>query len=446
MFTDANGLVTGSGSACGTGGADGDGYAEFTQVGDNQQNVSTTPFLFANGLMASSTVLFDSATVTDSLYVGGKLDITDDANFSGDILLLGGTQNYLFTYDTAYSGELILQSQSAGTNMFLNLFTEDGDGTDNMGINLYNVGSITDATDYERLSIGWQSGNSQYVIGSIKAGTGTLRPIVIRSDNATNQLYLDTTGDIGINTTTPESLLTVDGTFAVGTDGTEFIVDANGNATTTGSMDAATFCIGGADCITAWPTGNGAYLLNQWLDTTNTPTFAGLNATTTNTDVLQVYDTGTFNWLSATSSLDYWLNSSTTRPTTDYIWDISDNTNLTVTAPITLTDDDLDCAVANTTTAGCISTESWAWFGGKVDVETDPIWLADPIYTDHRFSVLNATTTVTDNIVGFFGTACGNTNEFATDISDTGTFSCTAVDTTGDWTGTLDSENGADFH
>ncbi len=47
------------------------------------------------------------------------------------------------------------------------------------------------------------------------------------------------TGNVGIGTTTPNSLLTVDGTFAVGTDGTEFTVNAdgqvimNGSATTT---------------------------------------------------------------------------------------------------------------------------------------------------------------------------------------------------------------------
>lgn len=62
-----------------TGGAGGSGYAEFTSVGDNQQNVSTTPFLFANGLMASSSpILFEAATsteltVTNSLFVGGSI-------------------------------------------------------------------------------------------------------------------------------------------------------------------------------------------------------------------------------------------------------------------------------------------------------------------------------------------------------------------------------------
>lgn len=54
----------------------GSGYAEFTQVGDNQQNASTTPFKFTQGTYASSTSLFTeytnygNATVTDHFQIG----------------------------------------------------------------------------------------------------------------------------------------------------------------------------------------------------------------------------------------------------------------------------------------------------------------------------------------------------------------------------------------
>ncbi len=39
------------------------------------------------------------------------------------------------------------------------------------------------------------------------------------------------------------------------------------------------------------------------------------------------------------------------------------------------------------------------------------------------------------NITDYYGAACSNTNENVTDIADDGTFSCTAVDTTGTWSG-----------
>lgn len=82
--TNAEGhLVCGSDETGGAGG----GYAEFTQVGSNQQNVSSTPFLFANGLQASSSanILFDRATITDSVSAD-KYELSGDflTSFSSD--------------------------------------------------------------------------------------------------------------------------------------------------------------------------------------------------------------------------------------------------------------------------------------------------------------------------------------------------------------------------
>jgi len=57
-------------------GSGGNAYAEFIQVGSNQQNVSTTPFLFVNGLLASTTVGFDSAIIYGNLDMEGG-DITN---------------------------------------------------------------------------------------------------------------------------------------------------------------------------------------------------------------------------------------------------------------------------------------------------------------------------------------------------------------------------------
>lgn len=78
----STGIISGTGSACGSGGG---GYAEFTQVGSNQQNVSSTPFLFVNGLQASSTILFDRATITDS-FSATKFALAGDylTSFSSD--------------------------------------------------------------------------------------------------------------------------------------------------------------------------------------------------------------------------------------------------------------------------------------------------------------------------------------------------------------------------
>ena len=60
-----------------------DGYAEFVQNADNQEPVSSTPFLFLNGLYASSTILLANATITDSLYVLGASFFT--GQITGDV-------------------------------------------------------------------------------------------------------------------------------------------------------------------------------------------------------------------------------------------------------------------------------------------------------------------------------------------------------------------------
>jgi len=148
------------------------------------------------------------------------------------------------------------------------------------------------------------------ITGSIDGNAGTATALASNPTDCTNQFAyaIDAEADLTCAAVTA-TYMDLSGTFdytgdlrvtgvlhATSTDFDTLLVYGDtlltGNATSTGSMDAATFCINGADCITAWPTGNGAYLLDQWLDTTNTPTFVGLNATTTNIDTLTIY-TGT---------------------------------------------------------------------------------------------------------------------------------------------------------
>ena len=49
------------------------------------------------------------------------------------------------------------------------------------------------------------------------------------------------------------------------------------------------------------------------------------------------------------------------------------------------------------------------------------------------------------SITNYFGVGCSAGNNFVQDIADTGAFTCTALSTTGDWTGTLDGDNASAF-
>lgn len=102
----------------------------------------------------------------------------------------------------------------------------------------------------------------------------------------------------GTATTTLDSILEVQGGFTAdnATSTNLYSTNANfdnllfGNATSS-HFAADEFCLNN-DCITSWPSGGGNPF-NQWLDTTNTPTFVGLNATTTNSDNLLVFNNAT---------------------------------------------------------------------------------------------------------------------------------------------------------
>ncbi|MFA6255338.1 MAG: tail fiber domain-containing protein [Patescibacteria group bacterium] len=64
---------------------------------------------------------------------------------------------------------------------------------------------------------------------------------------------------------------------------------------------------------------SSTYATTSWLLVRESSTMKELNATSTNVDNLTVFNTGTFNWLSATTSLDYWFNASSTLGSWDYL-------------------------------------------------------------------------------------------------------------------------------
>ncbi|HPW44703.1 MAG TPA: hypothetical protein PLX67_03260, partial [bacterium] len=128
----------------------------------------------------------------------------------------------------------------------------------------------------------WAGGNDLVVLGNVTT-TGQLS--VGSGDSGDSLIELAIAGVpiwvFGVDDTDDDRfVISSGGELGVNN---RFVLDAAGNATTTGSIDASQYCLNGTDCITTWPAGgSSAYLLNQWLDTTNTPTFVGLNASSTN--------------------------------------------------------------------------------------------------------------------------------------------------------------------
>ncbi len=133
-----------------------------------------------------------NATIGNSLYIvsdstiGNNLLVNSNLNINGTNLttISLNTRNNLVVSSTSNTGITLQDSYPI--------------------LSLQNVGTVG-STNSEALS--FSSSTAGSIIQSIQTGSGSFRPIFIGS----NQLYLETNGNIGINTTSPSTMLYVNG-------------------------------------------------------------------------------------------------------------------------------------------------------------------------------------------------------------------------------------------
>lgn len=144
-------------------------------------------------------ILPDDGTIGSEAGTQITFDSTDDEiKLTADLLTLDlSAQDYAITQRSSL---LILQGLLTGNASGLEIFSNDGDGTDTVLFYLYGVGVPSDInTARERLQILWNSGTSAYEIFTEAKGTGTLRPLVLYTDGNANQLVLNTDGTIDLS-------------------------------------------------------------------------------------------------------------------------------------------------------------------------------------------------------------------------------------------------------
>jgi len=164
---------------------------------------STTSITFApsDGLSSSelkySSLIGVGWTLTNPVVSGKVLSVTNTCVLDQDLqqsasptfagLTLDLTQDYAFA--DRGSG-LTITGQTAGSPIDIEVYSADADGTDDVLYHLYGHG----ATDYHRLTAGWDVSESSYVIASMKGGAQSLQPIKIYAYD-TGQLVLAADGD-----------------------------------------------------------------------------------------------------------------------------------------------------------------------------------------------------------------------------------------------------------
>lgn len=133
-------------------------------------------------------------SVKKSMYIGNTLNIYSTngnvkmyANNSGDLIITNPTNNYIFG--------------SNSTN-----------GTYSSNISLYTLNNVSSG-NYEVLQLTTTntSGTGVYNINTQNAGTGILRPLQLNVGTNTD-IFMDTNGNVGINTTNPTFTLDINGT------------------------------------------------------------------------------------------------------------------------------------------------------------------------------------------------------------------------------------------
>jgi hypothetical protein len=109
-------------------------------------------------------------------------------------LTLNLTQDYLFTENAS---SLAVQGQTAATGSLFHVFSNDGDGTDGVGLYAYGVGTPGSIGDSESLGMGWNP-PTNYFIASTASGSGTARALWIYTGANTSQLILATDGNVSM--------------------------------------------------------------------------------------------------------------------------------------------------------------------------------------------------------------------------------------------------------
>lgn len=169
------------------------------------ENSSTGSLVIeGGGLSINTTENAISITSGGCLTIAGGSSVAKDMLVGGDFILAAGGPSAI-KFSTANSH---LQIQSFG-NPIVDLMN-DSNIQHPVSISLYSLGS-SDAENFENLQISTSLDLSGYIIQSNKLGSGDDKYISIFTGTATDQLVLQTSGNVGIGLRNPEYTFDING-------------------------------------------------------------------------------------------------------------------------------------------------------------------------------------------------------------------------------------------
>jgi hypothetical protein len=205
--------------------------------------LSTTGGTVMSGALTVGSTTESTSKVTGSIVTGGgigaggtiygnKLHITDTTNtaafidgyltVSRSLIVSGTSQDYSLKSNN--TGDLVLESLSSGTGCYLQIHTKDSANISDAKIQIFSKG-VSELLNSEWMDIGYNSATDCFELRNNSVGTGVDKCIVLSSISGQNQIEVNPSGDVVVNSDLTVDKITV-------TDPTDAISHINGGAMT----------------------------------------------------------------------------------------------------------------------------------------------------------------------------------------------------------------------
>jgi hypothetical protein len=155
--------------------------------------------------------------VASNGYVGiGESNPACELDVSGRLFInSGGNANFMVQGGPS-TGRIAFECRTNESIAFLELYSFDGDGTDDMGFVVRAKGRPGSVATTEIIEMRYDSANVEFAIDTFHNGAGSNRNIELYTSGNRPQLHLGTDGRVGIATLSPSSALEVNGVITLG--------------------------------------------------------------------------------------------------------------------------------------------------------------------------------------------------------------------------------------